>query len=319
MTGLAGLAEMTNHQNKPMAWTVSSQAGPAIADALLLPDSESPAEAAMASVGLCGRTLLHSGLMGLESLSFIYPDSIMIKDSWVQTGLYRAQHILSPALALPRADCGLDNLLAELAVKIVGPAAMENKNQIAIDLSQRIAGGDRSAESELVSQYGGGLMIMLQQRTGDPQLASDLYQETFIIVIKRLRRANLDEPEKLSAFLHATAKNVLIGDVRKEARRKTFANSDIVAAAPDGRPGPSDQVNRSEEAGIVRELIDEMRSKRDKALLLRFYINEEDKSDICAALNLSSIHFNRVLFRARRRFKDLLTRYENDNDERIRG
>ena len=273
----------------------------------------------MASVGLCCRTTLHSGLIGLESLSFIYPDSIMIKDSWVQPGLYRAPHFLSPALAQPRADCGRDNLLAELAVKIVGPAAMDNKNQIAIDLSQRIASGDRSAESELVSQYGGGLMIMLRQRTGDHQLANDLYQETFIIVIERLRRANLDEPDKLAAFLHATAKNVLIGDVRKEARRKTFASSDIVAAAPDGRPGPSDQVNQSEEAEIVRKLIDEMRSERDKALLLRFYIDEEDKSDICAALNLSSTHFDRVLFRARRRFKDLLTQYEDDNDERIRG
>ena len=273
----------------------------------------------MASVGLCGRTLLHGGLIGLESLSFIYPDSIMIKDSWVQPGLYRAQHLLSPALALPRADWGLDNLLAELAVKTAGPAVMENKNQIAIDLSKRIASGDRSAESELVSQYGRGLIIMLRQRTGDHQLANDLYQETFIIVIKRLRRANLDEPEKLGAFLHATAKNVLIGDTRKVARRKTFADSDVVAAVPDGQPGPSDQVNRSEEAGIVLELINEMRSERDKALLLRFYINEEDKSDICAELNLSSIHFNRVLFRARRRFKDLLTRYENDNHERIRS
>lgn len=273
----------------------------------------------MASVGLCGRTLLHSGLMGPESLSFIFPDSIMIKDSWVQPGLYRALHFLSPRLALPRVICGLDSLLAELAVKTAGPAAMENKNQIAIDLSQRIASGDRSAESELVSQYGGGLMIMLRQRTGDHQLANDLYQETFIIVIKRLRRANLDEPEKLAAFLNATAKNVLIGDSRKVARRKTFADSDVVAAFPDGQPGPSDQVNRSEEAGIVLELINEMRSERDKALLLRFYINEEDKSDICAELNLSSIHFNRVLFRARRRFKDLLTRYENDNHERIRS
>ena len=121
------------------------------------------------------------------------------------------------------------------------------------------------------------------------------------------------------AFLRATAKNVLIGDARKEARRKTFANSDIVAAVPDRQPGPASQVNRAAEAKIVRELINKMRSERDKALLLRFYINEEDKSDICAELNLSSIHFNRVLFRARRRFKDLLTQYENDNDERIRG
>ena len=62
---------------------------------------------------------------------------------------------------------------------------MKDKDQIAIGLTKRISSGDRSAESELVSQYGGGLLIMLRQRTGDHQLANDLYQETFIIVIRR--------------------------------------------------------------------------------------------------------------------------------------
>lgn len=273
----------------------------------------------MASVGLCGRTLLHGGLMGLEPLSFIFPDSIIIKDSRVEPGLYRTPLFMKPALALPRVDCGPDNFLAELVVTAAGPALMEDQDRIAIELTKRIAGGDRSAESELVSQYGGGLQIMLRQRTGDHQLANDLYQETFIIVIKRLRRANLDQPKKLGAFLHATAKNVLIGDYRKEARRKTFADSDIVAAVPDEQPGPSDQVNRSEEARIVRKLIDELRSERDQTLLVRFYLNEEDKSIICSDLNLSSMHFNRVLFRARRRFKELLIQFEEANGEGIRG
>ena len=299
--------------------TTVCTAGPVVSEPRPFPSLELPVELAKAPARIGGRSMLHSGLMGPESLSFISPDSVMIKDSWAQPSLYRTPNFLSLVLAPPRSYCRPDKAIAELAVKAAGPAVMENKNQIAIDLSKRITSGDRSAESELVSQYGGGLMIMLRQRTGDHQLANDLYQETFIIVIKRLRRADLDEPEKLGAFLHATAKNVLIGDARKVARRKTFADSDVVAAFPDGQPGPSDQVNRSEEAEIVLELINEMRSERDKALLLRFYINEEDKSDICVALNLSSIHFNRVLFRARRRFKDLLTQYENDNHERIRG
>ena len=317
--GRGALVEMTNRLSESLFMLTNRTAGPTFAKGHLFSDSESPAEAAMASVGLCGRTLLHGGLMGLEPLSFIFPDSIIIKDSRVQPGLYRTPLFMKPALALPRVDCGPDNFLAELVVTAAGPALMEDQDRIAIELTKRIAGGDRSAESELVSQYGGGLQIMLRQRTGDHQLANDLYQETFIIVIKRLRRANLDQPKKLGAFLHATAKNVLIGDYRKEARRKTFADSDIVAAVPDEQPGPSDQVNRSEEARIVRKLIDELRSERDQTLLVRFYLNEEDKSIICSDLNLSSMHFNRVLFRARRRFKELLIQFEEANGEGIRG
>jgi RNA polymerase sigma-70 factor (ECF subfamily) len=60
-----------------------------------------------------------------------------------------------------------------------------------------------------------------------------------------------------------------------------------------------------------------MRSKRDRTLLMRFYIDEEEKEKICLELNLSSLHFNRVIFRARRRFKELLIGYNSSHNERI--
>ena len=41
-------------------------------------------------------------------------------------------------------------------------------------------------------------------------------------------------------------------------------------------------------------------------MLKRFYILEHDKQDICVALQLSSLHFNRVLFRAKARFRKIL-------------
>jgi RNA polymerase sigma-70 factor (ECF subfamily) len=52
-------------------------------------------------------------------------------------------------------------------------------------------------------------------------------------------------------------------------------------------------------------VIDELPTDRDRQLLFRFYIAEDDKERICADLGLTSLHFNRVLHRARERYKEL--------------
>ncbi len=48
---------------------------------------------------------------------------------------------------------------------------------------------------------------------------------------------------------------------------------------------------------------------RDREVLLRFYLNEEPKSAICAALDLTELQFNQVLWRARQRFGAILRRH----------
>ena len=75
-------------------------------------------------------------------------------------------------------------------------------------------------------------------------------------------------------------------------------------------PGQLAAVLLEEEAAIVRRLIAEMPTDRDRQLLLRFYVAEEEKDSICGELGLDSLHFNRVLFRARHRFKELLVRFQ---------
>jgi RNA polymerase sigma-70 factor (ECF subfamily) len=45
-------------------------------------------------------------------------------------------------------------------------------------------------------------------------------------------------------------------------------------------------------------MLDEMPAARDRELLLRFYLNDEEKEQICQELHLSHEHFNRVIFRA---------------------
>ena len=228
------------------------------------------------------------------------------KCSWAELGKLYLGRLAHRVYKLWSMSDGASQKINGLAFTFFDPLAMEDKKRKSIDLVKRIHAGDMLAEGELVQFYGRGLLLMLEQRTQDQQLAADLYQDTFVIVIERLRKKLLNEPHKLGAFIYGTGRNLLVGDLRKKIRRKTFADTDIVSETADRNSGPLQNVSRDDEERIIHQIISSMRSKRDRTLLIRFYIDEEEKEKICLELNLSSLHFNRVLFRARRRFRDLL-------------
>ena len=187
-------------------------------------------------------------------------------------------------------------------------ASERTESEVAAELVRRIHMGDARGEADLVERYSRGLLVMLRRTTGDPALADDLHQETFRITIERLRERGLAAQERLAGFLHRTAKNLFVAGYRKTARRKTEGEAEGMEAVPDPASGPLQESLRQEEAALVRRLIGEMETDRDRQILYRFYIAEEDKERICDDLGLSSLHFNRVLFRARQRFKELLER-----------
>ena len=184
------------------------------------------------------------------------------------------------------------------------PRPDEDEARVATELVRRIATGDFSAEGALVERYSRGVLYLLRRLA--PELADDLHQETFRIVLERLRRRELNEPEGLAGFLRGIARNLVIAERRKSARRRTEADEEELAQAVNPAPGQLSAVLLDEEAETVRQLIRELPTERDRQLLLRFYVTEEDKESLCADLGLDSLHFNRVLFRARQRFKELL-------------
>jgi RNA polymerase sigma-70 factor (ECF subfamily) len=182
--------------------------------------------------------------------------------------------------------------------------------RIATDLVRRIAAGDPAAEAALVERYSRGILYLLRRLGAAPELAEDLHQETFRIVLERMRRRGLAEPGQLAGFLRGTARNLVIAEKRKTARRRTEADPEELDLAVHPAPRQLQTVLLDEEASLVRRLIGELPSDRDRQVLLRFYVAEEDKESICADLGLGSLAFNRVLFRARQRFKDLHQRFE---------
>lgn len=174
------------------------------------------------------------------------------------------------------------------------------------DLVTGIYNGDRNAESLLVQKYSRQVLYILEKRCGDPELARDICQEAFMVLLEKFRTQMIDDPSKLAAYIQQTAVNILIASKRKEARRQTFADSELIDTYIDGAESPVNDIERMGIRRSVRESILSLKNSRDKEILYRYYINEHDKDEICQHLDIDFRHFDKVISRARSRLREAI-------------
>lgn len=173
-------------------------------------------------------------------------------------------------------------------------------------LAGLISQGDRGAEQELLTRLYRPMLMMLKRRTGDAFLAEDLTQEALSLLLERLRGAGIENPEKLSSFAHRTALNLLIGRNRKQARRQTYPDSELIERTHSSDNSNLETLLRREEDSAVRSLLAELSTPRYRDLLQRTYLYQEAKLDVCQALNLSPDQFDKIHYRAKKRFRQLV-------------
>lgn len=174
------------------------------------------------------------------------------------------------------------------------------------ELVDRIHAGEQAAEQDLVSQYWRSLYFILNRRANDPELAADMAQETFIVVINKARSGQIENPAALSAFIRQVGVNLLIASYRKDTRRKTDTSEDIQVHFPDDSIDVQSKLNSKELSSIVRQVMEELPTPRDKDLLYRYFVYGQAKDVICQEFDLTPAHFDRVLHRARNRLKQIL-------------
>jgi RNA polymerase sigma-70 factor (ECF subfamily) len=190
---------------------------------------------------------------------------------------------------------------------VVDVPESQSDAQISADLAMRIRNADRSAEEELVRRYGPGLLRVLTRQTrGDVEIARDLRQDTFETALAKLRAGQLENPASIAAYLRGIAERLATGHYRKDVRRATTPDSEMIERQADQRQGPFESLSKEQVQSAVRALIEELPTPRDRDILMAVYVREEDKDETCARLEIDSTHFNRVLFRAKQRFRELL-------------
>lgn len=195
-----------------------------------------------------------------------------------------------------------------------GDPALAEEARVANRLTLGIRKGDAVAESEMIERYSRGLRFLLARRIGDDERARDLLQDTFCIAIEKLRTTDLANPERLAGYLRGIAVRVSLNAQRRRNREPYPIDIDAVAAIPDAEPGQYQQVSKEQTQANIKKLLETMPVERDRDLLTRFYIYDQDKQNICRALGLDSLHFNRVLFRAKKRFRKILEDSPDNNE-----
>jgi RNA polymerase sigma-70 factor, ECF subfamily len=160
--------------------------------------------------------------------------------------------------------------------------------------------------SEVYRDYP-GLRALILRRVRDPELAADILQDAAVTTLEKLRNGEIAHPENVGGYLFRVAINHLRNYRRKD--RAALSSPDGLDDLRDGETDPEwERVGRPQWAAQVRALLDKMVAPRDRELLIRFYLYDEEKEQICRELGLTQEHFNRVIFRARNRFRELLQR-----------
>jgi RNA polymerase sigma-70 factor, ECF subfamily len=166
--------------------------------------------------------------------------------------------------------------------------------------------GQHSILESLIRTDYAGLRALLIKRAGDRDLAEEILSESIALTWSHLQSGRLARPQEAAGYVFRVAMNLLRNHRRRidnqAGRRAEAVQLDELA---DDSPGGRDPF-REALLPQVRQLIGQLPTVRDRELVKRFYLDEDQKDDICRELGLAPLHFDKVIFRARQRLRALL-------------
>lgn len=134
---------------------------------------------------------------------------------------------------------------------------------------ERAKGGDLEAFEALVRRYEGPLYRFFARLAGDPHLAEDLFQETFLRAFKN--RTLFDPKRRFAPWLYGIGVIAWKDHQRKEARASlNLQRGEGVLQVPD-QDTPAEEVERHELQEVVREEIGHLPEELRVIILLRHY------------------------------------------------
>lgn len=176
---------------------------------------------------------------------------------------------------------------------------------VAVDLVRRIAGGNEGAESELIERSSGALRFLARRFTRSEADAEDLYQDTLMLALAKIRRGEVRQPERLAGFLRSLVKNLSTQQYRRRRYQAETPSEQRIDAEDAAAENPLDGLLHAERSRRTRRVLSELGVPRDREVLRRYYLAGESSSRICADLEIEGDHFYRVLSRARQRYRRL--------------
>jgi len=185
-----------------------------------------------------------------------------------------------------------------------------NKTPFDNDYLVRLRQGDADTERHFVVHFTNAIRLSLRYRLRSWQLIDDIRQETFLRVLNFLRSDKLmDHPERLGAYVHSVAINVMMELLRASTRHPAMPEDALQMA--DRSANPEREAVTRERKDLVRSVLDELPEK-DRRILRAVFLEDADKADVCKRFDVNRDYLRVLVHRAKIRFRAALDKDGRD-------
>ncbi len=134
--------------------------------------------------------------------------------------------------------------------------------------------GDERALEILIGKHNQRLTSFIYSKVLDRDIAEDIFQDTFIKVIKTLKRGSYNEEGKFLPWVMRIAHNLIIDHFRKNRRMPKFDGSDdfnIFSVISDDKLNAEKQLIKDQIDSDLGLLIKELPEDQKEVLVMRIY------------------------------------------------
>jgi len=172
------------------------------------------------------------------------------------------------------------------------------------NLVEGIRAANPAAMEELYSIFAKGVKYYLWRQVGSQDL-EDRIHDIFLIIAQAIQKGELREPDRLMGFVRTIARRQVAASIdgAVQARRKQVdvnARHDLSGPEPDPEHLAIQQQNQDLAMRVLKSL-----HKRDREVLIRFYLDEQTPEQICREMDLTPTQFRLIKTRAKARYTEL--------------
>ncbi|MGB5820005.1 MAG: sigma-70 family RNA polymerase sigma factor [Saonia sp.] len=141
-------------------------------------------------------------------------------------------------------------------------------------LVKEYVSGDEKALETLINRHNQRITSFIYSKVLDRDITEDIFQDTFIKVIRTLKRGSYSEEGKFLPWVMRIAHNLIIDHFRKNKRMPKFEGSDdfnIFSVIGDDKLNVEKQIIKDQIDSDLKYLIEELPEDQKEVLLMRIY------------------------------------------------
>lgn len=176
------------------------------------------------------------------------------------------------------------------------------------------AHGNKAAFGALYEETGRTVYFSCLKLLGDPQLAEDITQETYLTALQKL--GTLAQPENFPAWVNRIGINLCKMHFRNNSAPEDNSE-EIIEEIPDEGLIPEEYVSNDAKRKIIMDIIDTVLTEEQRRSVILYYFDMLTVPEIAEVMNCTTGTVTSRLSAARKKIKEAVLIYEENNNDRL--